>query len=64
MNRCILSNYSEFPTVKQCLFFYIKNISIILNSMKLGQFETISKTGTYYLLARDGEGMGEGNTFT
>lgn len=32
--------------------------------MKLGQFETISKTGTYYLLARDGEGMGEGNTFT
>lgn len=33
--------------------------------MKFGQFETIiSKTGTYYLLARDGEGMGEGNTFT
>lgn len=32
--------------------------------MKLGQFETISKTGTYYLLVRDGEGMGEGNTFT
>lgn len=32
--------------------------------MKLGQFETISKTGTYFLLARDGEGMGGGNTFT
>lgn len=45
------------------IFFYIKDIFIILNLIKLGQFEIILKIGIYYLLVRDGEGMGEGNIF-